>query len=54
MFLITISIPLTFSIANGFIVYPIIELLAGRGREVKPLLYILAVLFILYYILFQP
>jgi AGZA family xanthine/uracil permease-like MFS transporter len=57
-FLIMIGIPLTFSIANGFafgfISYPTIKLLTGRGREVKPLLYILAALFILYYIFFQP
>jgi AGZA family xanthine/uracil permease-like MFS transporter len=57
-FLIMIGIPLTYSIANGFafgfIAYPTIKLLAGRGREVKPLLYVLAVLFVLYYIFFQP
>jgi AGZA family xanthine/uracil permease-like MFS transporter len=57
-FLIMLSIPLTFSIANGFAIgfisYPLIKLLAGRGREVRPLLYILAALFILYYIFFQP
>jgi len=57
-FLIMIGIPLTYSIANGFafgfISYPAIKLLTGRGREVKPLLYVLAVLFILYYIFFQP
>ncbi len=56
-FLIMISIPLTFSIHNGFafgfISYPLIKLLSGRGREVKPLLYVLAVLFILYYICCQ-
>jgi len=57
-FLIMIGIPLTYSIANGFafgfIAYPAIKLLTGRGREVKPLLYVLAVLFILYYVFFQP
>ncbi len=57
-FLIMIGIPLTFSIANGFafgfISYPAIKLVTGRGREVKPLLYVLAVLFVLYYIFFQP
>ena len=31
----------------------LIKLLSGRGREVKPLLYVLAVLFILYYIFCQ-
>ena len=56
-FLIMISIPLTFSIHNGFafgfISYPLIKLLTGRGREVKPLLYVLAVLFVVYYICCQ-
>jgi len=31
----------------------LIKLLTGRGREVKPLLYVLAVLFIVYYICCQ-
>ncbi len=57
-FLIMIGIPLTFSIAKGFafgfISYPLIKLLTGRGREVKPLLHVLAALFVLYYIFFQP
>ncbi len=52
-FLTLIAMPLTFSIANGlalgFISYPVIKLLAGRGREVSPLVYLLAVLFVLRY-----
>ena len=43
--------PLTYSIANGlalgFISYPIIKVLAGRGREVGILAYSLAFLFVL-------
>ncbi|MBM3287414.1 MAG: NCS2 family permease [Candidatus Eisenbacteria bacterium] len=54
-FLIAVGIPLTYSIAEGlafgFISYPIVMLLAGRGREVKPLAYVLGVLFLLRYVL---
>ncbi len=53
-FLTLLAMPLTFSIANGlalgFISYPLIKLLAGRGREVSPLVYLLAVLFALRYV----
>jgi len=52
-FLILIGIPLSYSIADGlawgFISYPFIKLLSGRGREVSWLMYILAVLFIARY-----
>lgn len=52
-FLTMIGMPLTFSIANGlalgFVSYPVVKLLAGRGREVSPLVYVLAVLFVLRY-----
>jgi adenine/guanine/hypoxanthine permease len=54
-FLIVIGIPLTYSIAEGmafgFIAYPIVMTLAGRAREVRPLTYLLAALFILRYAL---
>lgn len=50
-FVTLIAMPLTFSIANGlalgFIGYPIIKVLAGRAREVSPLVYVLAGLFVL-------
>ena len=36
-------------LAWGFISYPFIKLLSGRGREVSWLMYILAVLFIARY-----
>jgi len=43
--------PFTFSIANGvaagIIFYPIMKLFTGRQREVKPIMYILAILFII-------
>jgi AGZA family xanthine/uracil permease-like MFS transporter len=52
-FVTMLGMPLTFSIANGlalgFISYPVIKLLAGRGREVSPLVYVLAALFVVRY-----
>jgi AGZA family xanthine/uracil permease-like MFS transporter len=49
-FLTMIAIPLTFSIANGitlgFISYPVVMICAGRWRDVSPLAYVLALLFI--------
>jgi AGZA family xanthine/uracil permease-like MFS transporter len=49
-FVTLIAIPFTFSIANGitlgFISYPIVMLVAGRWREVSPLAYVLAGLFV--------
>lgn len=54
-FLTLIVMPLTFSISDGlaigFISYPLIKLLAGRGREVHGLVYVLALFFILRYAL---
>lgn len=53
-FLTLLAMPLTFSIANGlalgFIFYPLLKLLTGRGREVSWLVYLLAALFILRYV----
>ena len=50
-FLTMISVPLTFSIANGlaigFISYPLVKAFSGRWREVNVIVYVLAVLFIL-------
>ncbi|HTD38372.1 MAG TPA: NCS2 family permease [Candidatus Limnocylindrales bacterium] len=54
VFLTMIAMPLTFSIANGVsfgvISYAAIKLLSGRGREVAPLLYVVAALLIARYI----
>ncbi len=51
-FLILAGIPLTYSIpdglALGFVSYPIIKLLAGRGRDVKWLMYVMAAVLIAY------
>ncbi len=53
-FLTILAMPLTFSIANGlalgFIFYPLLKVLTGRGREASPLVYILAALFVLRYV----
>jgi AGZA family xanthine/uracil permease-like MFS transporter len=53
-FLTMLAMPLTFSIANGlafgFIFYPLLKVLTGRWREASPLVYVLAVLFILRYV----
>jgi adenine/guanine/hypoxanthine permease len=52
-FLTMLAMPLTFSIANGlalgFIFYPLLKVLTGRWREVSPLVYVLAGLFVLRY-----
>lgn len=52
-FLTLLAMPLTFSIANGlalgFIFYALLKLLTGRAREASPMVYVLAVLFILRY-----
>ncbi len=51
-FLIVAGIPMTYSIADGlalgFIAYPIIKLLAGQGRDVKWLMYVLALVLAVY------
>jgi AGZA family xanthine/uracil permease-like MFS transporter len=53
-FLTVVTMPLTFSIANGVsfgvISYSLIMLLSGRGKSVDPLLYLVAVLLIARYI----
>ena len=53
-FLIVVGIPMTYSIADGlalgFISYPIVKLAAGQGRDVKWLIYAMAVLLIAYFV----
>jgi AGZA family xanthine/uracil permease-like MFS transporter len=52
-FLIMIGIPLCFSISDGlalgFIVYPVVKWLAGRGREVPKAMYVIAAALIGYF-----
>ncbi len=48
--LIIVLIPLTYSIADGmaigFILYPLLKLFMGKGKEIHPALYMIAILFI--------
>ncbi len=53
-FLIIIGIPMTYSVSDGlalgFIAYPIIKLFAGQGRDVKWLMYVTAIVLIVYFV----
>ena len=53
-FVVIISMPFSYSIATGialgFIFYPLVKLLAGKAREVKPTVWVLAVIFVLRFI----
>ena len=52
-FLVLITIPYTYSIADGigigFISYTVFKLFSGRWKEVHPLMYVLATVFLLYF-----
>jgi AGZA family xanthine/uracil permease-like MFS transporter len=54
-FLVILGIPLTYSIGDGlalgFVAYPIIKLLAGQGRDVKWLTYVMALVLAAYLVL---
>ena len=54
-FLVMIGIPLSYSIADGlalgFILYPFVKLLAGQGRDVKWLMYVMATVLLAYFVL---
>ncbi|MCQ9280977.1 NCS2 family permease [Priestia aryabhattai] len=56
-FLVVLAMPLTSSIATGialgFISYPLMKLIKGKGKQVHPLVYVFAVLF-LYQLIFLP
>ena len=53
-FAIIIGIPFSYSIGDGlalgFICYPLIKLLSGRGRETHWIVYFLAVFLVLYFV----
>ncbi|WP_019121739.1 NCS2 family permease [Brevibacillus massiliensis] len=53
-FLTVVMMPLTFSIsagiACGFIVYPITKLFKGQARQIHPIMYLLFVIFLVYFI----
>lgn len=55
-FAILITMPLTSSIATGiaigFITYPMLQLVSGKGKSVHPILYVFAVIFIIQMIFF--
>jgi AGZA family xanthine/uracil permease-like MFS transporter len=55
-FLIIVGIPLTFSISDGlafgFVTYPLLKLLGGRGKSVHPAMYIIGGLFVIRYVFF--
>jgi len=52
-FLTVVGIPLAYSIADGlamgFVSYPVIKLLSGRGRDVRWLAYAIGALLVLYF-----
>ncbi|WP_203362776.1 NCS2 family permease [Bacillus sp. REN10] len=53
--LIIVMIPFTYSIADGmatgFILYPLLKVITGKGREVSWLLYVIAALFLFNFVL---
>jgi len=55
-FAVILMMPLTSSIATGiavgFITYPLIKLISGKGKEVHPMLYFFGVLFVLQMVFF--
>lgn len=52
-FLMMVTMPLTYSIANGIalglVMYPVTMTVQGRARELHPILYVLFVVFVLYF-----
>lgn len=52
-FLTIVLMPFTYSITNGigagFVSYVLIKSVSGRGREVKPLMWVVTVLFVVYF-----
>ena len=54
-FLAIIMMPLSYSIANGIVFgivsYAIIKLITGKGKQVSLVVYILAIIFVLRYII---
>ncbi|KXS49429.1 MAG: putative MFS transporter, AGZA family, xanthine/uracil permease [Halanaerobium sp. 4-GBenrich] len=53
-FIAMIAMPLTYSISNGialgFIVYPLVKLFTGKGKDVHWLVYVLGVVFVFYFV----
>jgi AGZA family xanthine/uracil permease-like MFS transporter len=57
-FITLVGIPMTYSIGDGlalgFIAYPLIKLVGGRGRDVRWLMYLLAAILAAYLVLVRP
>lgn len=55
-FAVILTMPLTASIATGisvgFITYPLLKLVSGKGKEVHPLLYIFGIIFVIQMVFF--
>ena len=53
-FLTIVGMPFTYSIANGiglgFVSYAALSLVSGKARSVHPLLYVVAVVFVVYFL----
>jgi len=53
-FLILLGIPLSYSIADGlaigFIAYPVIKLIAGQRKDIKPLMVVMALVMVAYFV----
>jgi adenine/guanine/hypoxanthine permease len=56
-FMVILTMPLTASISTGiafgFISYPILKLVSGKGKEVHPILYIFGILFLIQMVFFS-
>lgn len=54
-FMIIAGIPMTYSISNGigfgFITYVIVSLIAGKAKDIKPLMWISAIAFLIYFLI---
>lgn len=55
-FLVVITMPLTYSIANGIalglVLFPLLMAVRGKAREVSPTMYVLGLLFLSYFVFF--
>lgn len=55
-FAVILTMPLTSSIATGiaigFITYPIIKLVSGKGKEVRPIIYVFGAIFVIQMVFF--
>jgi AGZA family xanthine/uracil permease-like MFS transporter len=53
-FLTMVGIPLAYSIADGlalgFVSYPVVKLLSGRGRQIGAMSYVMAALLVIYFV----